>query len=124
MAAAKQEKNLDKSRDLYAKLIQSIPGIDIKGNAMLYTSLNGNMFSFISKDGIAGIRLPKEEKEAFLKKYKTSLFVAYGAVLKEYVTVPDSLLKKTTELKKYIKISYDYVKTLKPKPSKKNKNSS
>jgi hypothetical protein len=32
----------------------------------------------------------KEEK--FLRKHKTTLFEAYGVVMKEYVTVPDSLL--------------------------------
>jgi hypothetical protein len=39
--------------------------------------------------------------------------------MKEYAVVPDSLLKKTRELAKYLAISYDYAKTLKPKPTKK-----
>ena len=47
---------------------------------------------------------------------------AYGAVMKEYVTVPDALLKNTRELKKYFDMSVDYVKTLKPKATTKNKN--
>ena len=38
------------------------------------------------------IRLPDDEREKFLKKYKTTLFEAYGTVMKEYVAVPDSLL--------------------------------
>jgi hypothetical protein len=42
-------------------------------------------------------------------------------VLKEYVVVPDTLLKKPKELKKYFDISYDYVKTLKAKPTKEPK---
>jgi hypothetical protein len=37
----------------------------------------------------------------------------------EYVTVPDSLLKNTKELAKYFALSYEYVGSLKPKPSKK-----
>jgi len=61
------------------------------------------------------MRLPKEDVDAFLKKYKTTLFESYGAVKKDYVTVPDSLLNNTKELKKYLDISYEYVKTLKPK---------
>ena len=44
---------------------------------------------------------------------------AYGAVMSEYVTVPDSLLKNTTELQKYLELSYAYAKTLKPKPTRK-----
>ena len=44
---------------------------------------------------------------------------AYGVVMKEYVTVRDSLLKNTRELRKYLAMSYGYVKTLKAKPTKK-----
>jgi TfoX/Sxy family transcriptional regulator of competence genes len=47
------------------------------------------------------------------------LFEAYGAVMKEYVTVPDALLKKTNELRKYLELSYAYIQTLRPKPTKK-----
>jgi hypothetical protein len=36
-------------------------------------------------------------------------------VKKDYVTVPDTLLKNTKELKRYLEISYDHVKMLKPK---------
>ena len=41
---------------------------------------------------------------------------AHGTVMKEYVVVPDSLLKKTKELTPYIEMSFTYVKTLKAKP--------
>jgi hypothetical protein len=34
------------------------------------------------------MRLPENEREKFLKKYKTKLFEAYGVVMKEYVAVP------------------------------------
>ena len=65
------------------------------------------------------LRLAQEDREKFLKKYKTRLFMAYGVVQKEYVTVPDTLLKNTKELKKYFDLSYRYAQTLQPKPSKK-----
>ncbi len=61
----------------------------------------------------------EDKREEFLKKYQTTLFEAYGAVMKEYVTVPDSLLKNTKELQKYLEASYQYAQTLKPKPTKK-----
>jgi hypothetical protein len=35
------------------------------------------------------------------------------------VTVPDALLAKTKELKPYFEMSYEYAKSLKPKPTKK-----
>jgi TfoX/Sxy family transcriptional regulator of competence genes len=40
-------------------------------------------------------------------------------VMKEYVTVPDALFDNTKELQKYLAQSYEYAKTLKPKPSSK-----
>jgi hypothetical protein len=61
------------------------------------------------------MRLPEKDVAAFLKKYKTTLFESYGVVKQDYVTVPDALLKKTKELKKYLEKSYEYVNTLKPK---------
>jgi hypothetical protein len=36
--------------------------------------------------------------------------------MKEYVEVPDALLRKTPELRKYFDQSYAYVGSLKPKP--------
>jgi hypothetical protein len=77
------------------------------------------MFTFLGKDGHVAIRLPNEEREAFLLKYETSLAESYGAVMKEYVRVPDALLENTAELAPYLEISYTYVKSLKPKPTKK-----
>ena len=103
---------------LYDQLIATIPDIQRKGDANPYTSLNGNMFTLLHQSRLA-IRLPEDEREKFLKKYKTTLFEAYGTVMKEYVAVPDDLLPKTRELQKYLDLSYQYAKTLKPKPTKK-----
>jgi TfoX/Sxy family transcriptional regulator of competence genes len=104
--------------ELYEKLVASIPGVERKGATVPYTSLNGHMFSYLSKEGKLALRLPAEVREAFLKKYKTRLCEAYGVVQPEYVEVPDSLLAATSELKKYFNSSYEYVSKLKPKPTK------
>jgi TfoX/Sxy family transcriptional regulator of competence genes len=106
---------------LYEKLIATIPAIKRKGAANPYTSLNGNMFTLLHQSQHLAIRLSQDEREAFLKKYKTKLFEAYGAVMGEYVAVPATLLENTRELQKYLALSYGYVKTLKPKPTKKKK---
>ena len=45
----------------------------------------------------------------------------YGIVMKEYIIVPDKLLANTKELEKYFDLSYEYVKSLKPKPTAKTK---
>jgi TfoX/Sxy family transcriptional regulator of competence genes len=111
---------VDKS-ELYDKLLATHPKIERKGASMGYTSLNGHMFTLLGPSGILALRLPEEEREKFLKKYKTKLFEAYGAVMKEYVSVPDALFKNTNELKKYLATSYDYIATLKPKPTKKKR---
>jgi hypothetical protein len=104
---------------LYDKLLAIHPKIERKGAGNPYTSLNGHMFTYLNPSGALALRLPKREREQFLKKHKTTLFEAYGSVMKEYVTVPDSLLKNTKTLRKYLELSYAYVRTLKPKPTKK-----
>jgi TfoX/Sxy family transcriptional regulator of competence genes len=103
----------------YDKLIATNPKIERKGAANPYTSVNGHMFTLLHQSETLAIRLPKGEREEFLKKYKTTLFKAYGAVMEEYVTVPDRLLENTKELRKYLESSYEYVKTLRPKPTRK-----
>jgi hypothetical protein len=103
----------------YEKLVRTNPKVERKGAANPYTSLNGHMFTYLNPSGSLALRLPQDEREKFLKKYKTTLFEAYGAVMKEYVTVPDSLLKNTKALAPYFQMSYEYIKTLKPKPTKK-----
>lgn len=105
----------------YDKLVAACPEIERKGVNMPYTSANGHMFSIMSKTGSLGIRLPKDEREAFLEKYNTTLFENYGAVMREYVTIPDDLLPQTEILKSYLDMSHAYVKSLKPKPTKKKK---
>jgi hypothetical protein len=79
------------------------------------------MFSLLMPARCLALRLPEDAREEFLKKYGTTLFEAYGAVMKEYVTVPDALLGKTKELRKYFQLSYENVETLKPKPNAKEK---
>lgn len=104
---------------LYEKLVATNSKVQRKGDTIPYTSLNGNMFSMLAKDGKLGLRLPEEARSAFVNKYKTKLFEQYGTVMREYVEVPDALLNKTSELKKFFDLSYDYASSLKPKPTKK-----
>lgn len=106
---------------LYEALIATNPAVERKGATLPYTSLNGNMFSFLDKDGRMGLRLAADEREAFLKRYKTTLSEQYGAVMKEYVVVPDALLANTSDLCPYFAAGYAYAGTLKPKPTKRAK---
>ena len=106
---------------LYDALLATNPAIERKGAAMPYTSVNGNMFSLLTADGTLALRLSTSDREAFLKKYKTTLCEQYGAVMKEYVRVPATLLPNTRELAKYLALSYQYARSLKPKPTTKRK---
>jgi hypothetical protein len=102
---------------LFDALIATVPGVERKGATVPYASHNGHMFSYLSKTGTLSLRLPEGPREAFLKRYKAKLCSQYGIVQREYVEVPDALLAKTSELKQYFMIGYEYVETLKAKPS-------
>jgi len=115
---SKKKKASSGQEALYDRLIATHPEIERKGDANPYTSVNGNMFTLLHQSRLA-IRLPEDERGKFLKKYKTTLFEAYGTVMKEYVAVPDDLLTNTKELGKYLDLSYEYAKTLKPKATTK-----
>ena len=106
---------------LYEKLVSTLPNVQRKGATVPYTSINGHMFSYLSKTGTLALRLPEDARELFLKKYKATLCKQYGVVQKEYVEVPDALLKKTSELKEYFALGFAYVGTLKPKPTTRKK---
>lgn len=67
--------------DLYEKLIETNASIERKGATMPYTSLNGHMYSFLTKEGKMALRLPDGEREDFINKYDTELCVQYGAVM-------------------------------------------
>ncbi|MFY9821196.1 MAG: hypothetical protein WAM82_07430 [Thermoanaerobaculia bacterium] len=120
MGKAQTEVPADKLA-LYETLVATLPGVERKGATVPYTSVNGNMFSYLGKTGTLALRLPEEARGEFLKKYKTKLCEQYGVVQKEYVDVPDALLKKTAELKTYFALSFAYVSSLKPKPTTKKK---
>jgi hypothetical protein len=120
MPAAKDKKTVPADKlALYEKLVATVAGVERKGASVPYTSANGNMFSYLAADGTLALRLPKDARENFLTKYQTTLMEAYGIVQKEYVTVPAELLKNTEELKAYFEMSYEYIMSLKPKPTKK-----
>jgi hypothetical protein len=111
----------DEKVALYNKLVATHPNAVLKGTTIPYTSLNGHMYSFISKEDEVTLKLPEDERIKFIDKYKTKLAENYGIVQREYVVVPDNLLKKINELKEYFSISYSYVSSLKPKATAKIK---
>lgn len=120
MPTKKAKSNIPpKKLEQYKKMINAFPSIEMKGATMPYTSINGHMFSFLDKEGMLGLRLPKEERAKFIDEHKTTLCEAHGTVLKEYVLVPDDLFVVIKKVEKYFSISIEYVTNLKPKSTKK-----
>ena len=116
MSSSKQA--YEEKRKLYKELVDTYPEIILKGKTMPYTSVNGHMFSILDKEGHLGLRLPEKERKQFMEAHGASLHEAYGAVMREYVRVPDEMLADTEALKVYLEISYEYTKGLKPKATK------
>lgn len=111
----------DEQLSLYNTLIGDNPQIERKGKTTPYTSLNGHMFSFLSAEGIMGLRLSKDDREDFIETFDGKLMEQHGRLMKEYVEVPNDLLQRTAGLQEYLQKSLDYVSGLKPKPTKRKK---
>jgi TfoX/Sxy family transcriptional regulator of competence genes len=118
MAEKKKSASNDRAT-IYARVVAAHPGMVRKGSANPYTAVNGNMYTLLHQGERLAIRLSEKDREKFLEKYKTKLFEAYGAVMHEYVAVPDALFDKPKELEKWLGISFSYAKELKPKATKK-----
>jgi hypothetical protein len=97
---------------LYEKLIATDPHIERKGATIPYTSANGKMFTYLSPTGDLRLRLPPDERQAFMKKYKAKVVVQHGVIMKDFVAVPPGLLARTAELKKYLAISRGFAEQL------------
>ena len=102
----------------YDAVIATVDGLTRKGAASAYTSLNGWMTSFLDGDGSMCLRLDRDDRSDFLEQYQTSIAHQYGKNMPEFVVVPDELLRDLDQLAPWFRRSYDWVGTLKPKPTK------
>jgi hypothetical protein len=100
---------------LYDELLTHTPEIERKGKNMIYTSDNGYMFSLLNKAGEIGIRLPKDFRKEHVDDLGDAIYKSYGAVMKDYVLIPEALLKNPEKFAFYLRESHKYVKSLKPK---------
>jgi TfoX/Sxy family transcriptional regulator of competence genes len=77
--------------------------------------VNGNMFTGLHEENWV-MRLPENRRTEFVKTFKTKIFEPFpGRTMKEYVVVPENVKKDQKELKKWLQLSYEYVKSLPPK---------
>ena len=107
--------------EAWERLIETHPEVERKGKNLLYTSVNGHMFTMFSTEAMFGIRLSDEDQAAFLAEFESGPFLSYGSTMRGYVTVPDDLLFDTERLAPWLARSYAYVSSLPPKPTKKPK---
>ncbi|MCK8481180.1 hypothetical protein [Psychroserpens algicola] len=99
----------------YDNIVAQCQDFERKGKKMIYTSANGYMFTLLNKDAEIGIRLSKASQKAFKEKYNATEYRSYGAVMRDYVKVPEALYSETQLLVDYFNESYNYVMSLKPK---------
>ncbi len=99
----------------YDKIIATNSNFKRKGKTMPYTSANGHMFTLFNKAGEIGFRFSKEAQEKFIKKHNTTLYKSYGAVMRGYVLISESMYDNMELLSYYLNESYKYVLSLEPK---------
>jgi TfoX N-terminal domain len=104
-------------RQLFEEMVATQPDIRVKGKVSRYTSMNGNMFAFVTQEGAIALRLGDAEREAFMKRYETGPVVQYGAVMRGYVEVPAALLKRKQDLARHFAASVAHARTLAARPT-------
>ena len=103
-----------KKLKIYNDLVAKCSQFDRKGKTMPYTSANGHMFSLFNKANEIGIRFSKEVQNKYIKKYSTSLYHSYNAVMRGYILISDDMLKDPDNVINLLNESYDYVMSLDP----------
>jgi len=101
---------------LFETLIADAPGVEKKkmfGYPAAFVA--GQMCCGLFQDRMM-MRLSETDREAFVAKYKARAFEPMpGRPMREYVEVPDRLIKDVTQLKEWLAKSMGYVSALPPK---------
>ncbi|MFT5511725.1 MAG: hypothetical protein ACI8SE_000118 [Bacteroidia bacterium] len=100
---------------IYDALVASFPEVERKGKTLPYTSTNTYMFSFIGKEGNMALRLSSSDIEEMINQHDAGLMTQHGRIMKDFIPVPDDVLKNTELLELYFKKSLEQKNSLKPK---------
>lgn len=106
------------SVELYNALVATNTNLERKGKTTPYTSFNGHMTSFLSKEGDVGMRLSATDIDAFIAEHNSELMEQHGRTMKDFVRIPAAMLPQTELLAAWLQRSYDHAASLKPKPTK------
>lgn len=97
---------------IFDAIVAKCPRFERKGKSMIYTSANGHMFGLLNKAGEIGFRYSKEVQEKYIKEFNSDYYKSYGATMKGYVLIPDTMLNDLDTLAILLNESYDYVMSL------------
>lgn len=105
----------------YRDWVSAWPDQKVKGKANPYTSLNGNMFTFLDKTGLLAIRLSSADKTAYETQFGTGDVIQHNAVMRGYVPLIDALWSDEEARQIWWEKCWDNAQSLPPKPTKKSK---
>ncbi len=83
----------------YEDLVASTADVERKGKTTPYTSMNGNLFSFVTKAGALAFRLSKDDRAQFLERFPEAVVEQHGRLMKDYVEVPAAILQDEEALR-------------------------
>lgn len=110
-----------KKLEQFDEIIALVPGLERKGKTMPYCSDNTYMFALFNKAGEVGFRLSKPDRTQFLEDFESRPYLSYGATMKDYVLIPESMVQDTKLAATYLEKAWDYVKSLPPQKDRKTK---
>jgi hypothetical protein len=103
----------------YLAVVEASGNGEVKGAKNPYTSRNGQMFSFLGADGAMALHLSAELEAEFRERFESGPVEQYGRTMRGYSSVPADLLSDTDALREWYDRAWDWIGTLKPKPTKK-----
>ena len=105
----------------YRSAVEASGNGELKGAKNPYTSRNGHMFSFLDADGTLALHLPVELENEFRSQHESGPVIQYGRTMQGYSSVPAELLDDTKSLREWYDRSWEWIGSLKPKPTEKAK---
>lgn len=104
--------------DCYKRTVAKHEDIKVKGVKTSYTSINGNMFSFVDDQAQICLRFSEDRKAELNRFYGSSDVLQYGAVMRGYISLPGEIVVAEATLDKLFSESLEFAKGLRPKPTK------
>ena len=105
--------------DRYRAMVEASGNGEVKGAKNPYTSRNGHMFSFLDADGAMALHLSDELEAEFRSQYESGPVIQYERTMRGYSSVPPELLDDTETVRQWYDRAWEWIGTLKPKPTKK-----